>query len=250
MLAKKRAHRPVPSFRTVPRWPIVFLAFASASIAIASPTYSGTVNAVFTNEETDGFYLDANYNPVWYDDNDPVYSGDGTDSIVAGVPAPGSEPDQWEFLGASFSNVQEGQTFLLGQLEYFNGTDELGTDLFGGDLTLNFDLTDGTSVDPLTLQYQHISTVNIGNEIHDADWLNFSQINASFHVYENDWATANVYGRIIGDPYAGGLTLQILPDANGDFNGWIGPSEPVVPAPAAVAPFLLGVCGVLKRRRG
>jgi hypothetical protein len=229
-------------------WPVAFLALG-ASIAQASDSYSGTVDGVFTNEETSGFYLDANYNPIWISDSDPYITGDGTDDIVSGIAASDSAPDQWMFIGASFTDVAPGQTFLLGQLEYFNGTVDLGTGAFGGDLTLNFDISDGSAVDPLTLHYDHISTVNIGNQVHDADWLNFTAIDTSFHVYENDWATVDVYGRIVGDPYADSLTFQILPNADGSYNGFLGPNEPAVPAPAALVPFSVGAVAALKRRR-
>lgn len=256
MLAKKRANRklhggrhPSPSFDVSRVFAVALLAAVGAASAPASDSYSGTINGVFTNEETSGFYLDANYNPVWVADDDPVFTGDGTDSIVAGVPESGSAPDQWSFIGASFTDVAPGQVFLLGQLEYFNGSVALGTDIFGGDLTLDFDISDGSAVDPLTVHYDHISTVNIGDEYHDADWLNFTAWDTSFHVFENDEAYADVYGRIEGDPYAGGIYLQLVPDMNGNINGFLGPNEPAVPGPAALVPFSIGAVAAIRRRR-
>ncbi len=227
---------------------LALAAAASGGAAFGSSSYSGSVDGIFTNEETNGFYLDANYNPVWIADTAPDFTGDGTNSITAGLAGSGSAPNQWTFFGASFTDIAPGQVFLLGQLEFFNGTTAVGTDVFGGDLTLNFDLTLGTAVTPLTLHYDHIGTVNTGDQHHDADWLNFFQVNTSFHVYENDSAFANIYGRIVGDPYADGITFQLVPDVNGNINGFLGPNQPAVPGPPAMGPFLLGTLGLARRR--
>jgi hypothetical protein len=216
--------------------------------AYGEASYSGTVDAVFGNAQYSGWYYDVDYNPVWIDDTlTAIYTGDGTDAITWGDDAWGTPPSGLTFTGASFTDVAPGQEFLMGELTYFNGTSTVGTSIFGGTMTVDVSLDDGTLVTPEQLTYEIVSTVNNGDPVHDADWVNFYQLDQSMHVYEDNSMTVDVYGYIAGDPQATAGYLSIAPGQ--ENNGFLRPNAPAVPAPGAALSLLGGLIGMAQGRR-
>lgn len=134
--------------------------------------------------------------------------GIGTDSITWGVAvpgAPGGKPNSLSFTGSSFS-TQIGQPFVLGTLDYFNGSVEVGSEINAVDLSLN-SIIDIPALDIENLSINDlrrisiINTLNNSDPLKSADFLSIAPapglgIGNNFHVLEGAMATATLLGRI------------------------------------------------------
>ena len=173
-------------------------------------TISGSANGVFMNP-TGGTRMVTNLN----DGESSSYFewGNGINSSI-------------EFTGSSFIDANEGERFLLGTIDYFNGTSRLSTTANSIDLalSLNFDLGEERAFD---FNLELINTPNdTETEEGDADYVSlysilslsttmiydwdfdlkiefgetteegFSTID-QFHVFEGESARGNIYGTLL-----------------------------------------------------
>lgn len=216
--------------------------------ANATTTYSGVVDGSFTNPVLTGnviavdgsnTFLD-NTTTAVFSDFQPAANNDtlswGTSSQV---PTPPLTFSFLEFTGATYTNVAPGQQFLLGQIEFSNGTSDLPTLIFGA--TLNLDL--GNGIDVKTSNVDIVTTINTGlSPARDADFVGFSDFPQTFNVYEGGFSVANLYGTIVGDPM---VTLDLITIAPGfEDGGFVGQGLGGVPEPATWSMLLLGFLGL------
>lgn len=134
-------------------------------------------------------------------------------SVRTGVPISGSFQSGVEFNGATFSNIQSGDTFALGSITYFNGRTRIGTSSHEAVLDFYIDLTgptvgsyllasinfgidatvntpEGTNPDHFTASFTQPAPVLI-----DGTWVTFkiNDLPATIDVREDTWLTiANV----------------------------------------------------------
>ena len=232
--------------------------------AVASPLYSGIVSGVFRDPVLVGQYIQTD-GTLGSQDNSTtaVYSGMGTDSIQWGAcpdtPAPAGCGDNGgaprnsalSFTGLTFADVAPDQDFLLGTFTYTNGTSRASTHIFGVTAEINITLNGGGAVDQKETAVQLWSTANRpvtspADTLWNADFMYFLSEDISFNVVEGAMASANIYGRIVGDPQ-----LEISGLSTSDPNGYIGsgPSDYGLPEPATFALLGLGLAAIGYQRR-
>jgi hypothetical protein len=190
-------------------------AVCAGAISSAHAQFTGTSTGIFDN-------------PVGGADNPtPVTTGIGTSSMTFGDPDDfGTGPNALAFTGAAFAGVPAETLFPVGSLYYFNGTTVLGSNLdkIGLDIELLFTVpgigsksfdfpltitttpntgTQAQNADYVTLPAASSTTFTVGLETYTLD-LSFGEFtgggylapDGSFHVYEDDSATAPVFGDI------------------------------------------------------
>ncbi|MCX6620978.1 MAG: choice-of-anchor K domain-containing protein [Acidobacteria bacterium] len=206
--------------------------------------FTGSTTGVWSDPVTAGNYIDTSGGLIFRDDTlTSVHSGFGTNSIQWGAnlnPLPaGIEP----FSTLTFS----GDQFLLGTLTYTNGTSTTGTMLYGGTLHISATVS-GVTIDQAINVAQVMTTLNTGiSQRRDADFVYFTSLGTSFDVFEGATASANVYGKILGDPY---LSLSKLTTSSP--SAFIGSGAiDFVPEPGSWSLLGAGLIalGVLERRR-
>lgn len=232
------------------RWALALAAFAATWLV------GGTSRAGFeTLGPTTSFE-----NPDLTDVPSPVYSGIGTNSISWGDPDGfGTGPNTFEFVpdGAA-SPSPDGDLYVLGRLNYFNGTVSLGTSIRGVDLMTKIDPSPAPSVpldvDTFTFPIAIVTTPNVeGDPDASADYIYFKGTNVGlFHVFENTSASVDVIVRYTpGDigplsngfsVQGGGGTLTVVKFANVSAGGFV---TAAVPEPSSLAIFGLGIAGVV-----
>jgi hypothetical protein len=140
----------------------------------------------------------------------------------------------------------------LGTITFTNATNFNNTFIFGATLTLTINSTIGGSVDPSVSQLAFIATENGGvNQKVDADFVGFDVFPQTFNVIEGQTATAELFGKVVGDPFLSLTSIQLNPGQ--EDNGFIGHGQPSVPDSAStfvlmgVAFAMLVIFGVTRR---
>jgi hypothetical protein len=129
-------------------------------------------------------------------------------------------------------------------LTFFNGTSSASTVIFGASLNLELSLNVGGPVDPLTEQITFTSTANYNvSPYYDADFVSFTSIPLTFHVFEDSQATAEIFGMITDNPHLKFVGLQLLPSSTGGFISQ-GPLQPV-PEPSTLLLLGSGLIGLV-----
>jgi hypothetical protein len=197
----------------------------------ASAIYSGSISGIFSDPVLTGYFIALNGDHVQQDNTtSAIYGGVGTNTITWGDPIPGNS---LTFTGKSFSGIAPGQLFDLGTITFTNA----GTlnNIFGATLTLTVNSTMGGSVDPSVSHLAFIATENGGvNRGADADFVGFDVFPQTFNVFEGETATAELFGKIIGDPFLSVTSIQLNPGE--EDNGFIGRGQP---APDSASAFVL-----------
>jgi hypothetical protein len=235
----------------------------AASVASASPLYSGSIAGSFSNP----VFAGSEYNPTTgvftFSDNTAtaVYAGMGTDSITWGTtafPDPGVPIfSSMSFTGATFSNVQPDEEFLLGVLTYTNGGSNALTLIYGVTLTLQANLSLGIGpVTPYSPSFELLSNSNVTNgpctgiPIREcpaaSDFVRLPGLSpSSLNVLEGGTASALIYGGIFGDPFVEVTRIALAPGSEGA--GFISDGFATVPEPTSMMLCATGLA-VLGRR--
>jgi hypothetical protein len=203
-------------------------------------TYSGTVSGVFSNPVLSGDIINLDRSLSFNDNTTTaLFTGFGTNAITWGDVSPST----LTFNGNSFASVQPGQTFELGTVTYRNGGSTGGTIIFGGTLTLTASTAQGP-IDPGVAHVGMLATQNgSGSAKADADFLTFDVFPVTFNVLEGKTATAELFGKIVGDPQLQITGIELAPGQEG--NGFIGHGQPTVPDTGSTIMLLGGVLGAL-----
>jgi len=183
--------------------------FASAT-GVNAATFEGSSSGIFTNPIGPGGM---------------VTTGVGTNDFTwgTGISAPSS---RLTFTGVPVIATEPDTLFTFGNLYYYNGTIYAGTQADSVDLYVTVTLTSPfATIENFTFPFQLINTANTGDPNASADYVNFVAIANpayftyngvdyslqllgfgnivgggfvgvnQFHVYENDYATADLIGR-------------------------------------------------------
>ncbi|MCC5648114.1 choice-of-anchor K domain-containing protein [Nostoc sp. CHAB 5824] len=99
-----------------------------------------------------------------------VITGVGTSSIAWGTPI-GTPPSSLNFGASSGYRVNEDEVFSLGNLTFFNGTIQLGTEINSIDFEVTAHITNpsGVGSQAYTFRFSIINSPNTGNPIGDSD---------------------------------------------------------------------------------
>jgi hypothetical protein len=219
--------------------------------AVAGPV-TGSVTASFSNPVLTGNIRNPDGTTTFYDN-----SATAVDSLSGPIATWGTNPGT-SFLIFSPNtavNVASGQSFLLGTIDFGNGTSALDTLIFGVDLTLGVNATTGGPVDPLVAHLAISTSSNSGTDPYfDADSITISGLQGitTLNAFEGAVVKGQLFGRIVGDPSLELTELTLAPDqqGNGFVNG--GPIASAAPEPSGFLIFgslaLFGV-GCFRRKR-
>ena len=225
------------------------VAIAAASVnspAIAHPV-SGQMSATFGNPVLSGQLVDGATGAISSLDNTStaVFSGIGTSTFIWGTGGAAINHSTLTFVPSTLASQAPNTPFVLGQITYTNGTSTLASLVFGVDMT--FSVPSDPSVNPLIAHVKLVTTNNTGTAAQNADFIGFDIFPNTFNVLEGVTSSANLIGKINGDPNIA-LTDIALTDPN-DPNGFIGQGRPL-PEPASLALFGLAaiVTGAVRLR--
>ena len=101
-----------------------------------------------------------------------------------GDPAtPDKKQNELNFAGASFANIAPDQEFVLGSLDYFNGTTWSGTNATAVQIAIELDLTAPGVKEALNFTFKLQSTPNLGkNADVDADYVYIPDVSTNFRT--------------------------------------------------------------------
>lgn len=221
------------------------LGMLSAHTMKADTLYSGAISGVFTTAVFSGYSIDTNGSKVFENNGSTaVLSGFGSNAISYGD---GSNVNIITFSGVGFTSIAPGQVFELGTLTYHNGTILTGTEIFGATLTLS--VSDNASIDPAVSNLTFVATYNRGVPRFDADFIGFDVFPVTFNVLEGSTATAELFGRIVGDPQLQFTGVRLAADQQGA--GFLGHGQPNVPDngdTALLLTFVLSAFPIMRLR--
>ena len=196
-----------------------------------------------------------------------VTTGVGTNSITWGIPCDGvtncftspggiTPPSSFTFTPFSFT-TEVGEPFVLGEIEFFNGTIMPGTEILQVTLFLDgFQITPTQFAGPDSRIISIVNTVNSNDPIASADRatipLAFFPAANSFGVLESQSATATLLGEF-SEVSTELLELDILgygePTSPNGFLEGFAPDSNAVPEPATILLISTGLIGLIGVRK-
>jgi hypothetical protein len=175
-------------------------------------------------------------------------TGYGAGTLAWGVGDSPISSSVVSFVGANFVNAPSETLMELGRLTFTNGSSFRESSIYGATLTLQVMNGAFAATDPLSITVVHVPTSNAGNDLQNADFLDFgvatfggSILPVTFNVMEDQTATAIIYGRIVGDPQTVLSSIVVAPGSAGA--GFIGSGLPVSEPPAVL--LVLAALGIL-----
>jgi hypothetical protein len=141
------------------------------------------VTALGFSSHAQGLTFLGNSSGIWGQPNpgsntDPIFTGVGTNTFTWGRARPddfennyGTPPNQLIFTGNSFSTEDIGSLFKVGDLEYYNGKVEEGTNIVSVPLSLNLSFINPSNFNQVfNFNFQLENTTNSGEDpLDDAD---------------------------------------------------------------------------------
>lgn len=247
----------------------VFAAAVCSFNAAASPmNIMGVVQGTWSNPVLAGNIVDGATGAITPTDNTRSAACDiagcpngvgatfGADTLVWGITP---ESSSININGHFINNVPLNTPFDAATITYFNGSSLLTSQIFGATLNLRFcapfqtpSCPQSTATDvatPLSIFVNIVTTANTGTAAQNADWVGpfGTPQTLTFNVYEEQTATAELWGKFVGDPqFQPTLLVSTSP------NGFIGNGQWVQAAPEpgglAIVPLGLGVLVWARRR--
>jgi prepilin-type N-terminal cleavage/methylation domain-containing protein len=92
-------------------------------------------------------------------------------------------PNELNFTGARFENVPPDKEFVVGELQYFNGTTYAGTNATSVQIAIDLDLTKPGVRESLNFTFKLLSTPNHGRDADaDADYVYIPDVSTNFRT--------------------------------------------------------------------
>lgn len=220
--------------------------------AVAGPV-AGSVTASFSNPVLTGNIRNPDGTTTFFDNSSTAVYNEPFPTIATWGNNPGTS--FLIFSPNTAVNVVSGQPFLLGTIDFGNGTSDLASLIFGVDLTLGIDATTGGPVDPLVAHIAISTSSNSGTDpFFDADSITISGLQGitTLNAFEGAVVQGQLFGQIVGDPTLELTQLALSPNQQG--NGFVndGPIPSAVPEPSGLLTFgslaLFGV-GYFRRKK-
>lgn len=172
-------------------------------------TISGDSNGAFTNPNG-GSSMVTN-----------LGSGGTSELFTWGAGANGSDPSWLLFSGDGFVDVSQGERFLLGSLDYYNGTIWSGTGANSVDLNVNLEFFDGTSTNNFDFTVNLLNTVNTQNQVESADYVKLINVfsETTTRINGRDYQLRIEFGETTADGFSMLDEFHVFEDATA--KGWL-----------------------------